>query len=124
MRVEDILVNRVLHADVEYCSRANALTALRDRLEGLVDAGDEAALPALEWLKVTVPAILRYRWLNLRVIRPTTSSWRDFTGRSDSDLSLEFPGDVTRNAELLRLCHRYGRWLAEHAEHHVVVSDD
>ncbi|MCG6963244.1 MAG: patatin-like phospholipase family protein [Acidobacteria bacterium] len=122
--VEDILANRVLQTDVECCSRANAMTALRDRLEGLVDAGDEAALTALEWLKVTVPAILRYRRLELRVIRPTTSSWRAFTGRTDADLSLEFPGDLTRNAELLRLCHRYGRWLAEHAEHHMVVSCD
>lgn len=124
LRAEEILANRVLQTDLESWSRANALVALKLRLESLVDAGDETAMAALEWLKVTVPAVLRYRRIDLRIIRPTFSSWREFTGRADADLSLEFPGELTRNAELVRLSHGYGRWLAERSEHHTIVSGD
>lgn len=123
-RAEEIAADRALRSDLESSSRANALAALRSRLEGLVDAGDESAQQTLEWLKVTVPAVQRYRQLELRVIRPTSESWRAFTERDDADLSLEFPGDLTRNAELLRLSHAYGRWLAEQSQHHTVISPD
>ncbi len=124
LRAEEMLADQVWHNELESLSRANATAALRRRLEGLSDAGDKTALQALEWLTVAVPAVLRYRRLDLCLIRPTAASWRAFTGRDDADLSLEFPADLTRNAELLRLTYSYGRWLAEHAEHHLIVSDD
>ncbi len=118
LRAEEILVNEIYRNDVEAFERANALAVLHRRLAALADAGDEEALRLAEWLKAALPGSARYRPLDLRIIAPTPESWRAFTGREDADVSLEFPSDLDRNGELLRLIHGYGRWLADHPELH------
>ena len=119
LRAEEILTNEIYRNDLELFLQANALSALRNELE---TTGDTAARKLLERLTATLPSLPRYRPLDLRIIRPTPESWRAFTGREEADLGVEFPGDLDRNAELLRRIHGYGRWLAEHPEFHTVVE--
>jgi len=115
LRAEDILVDEIYRNDLELFRRANLLATLRHDLERAGERGllDEMARHGLD--------IGRYRPLELRIVRPTAASWREFTGREDADLHGEFPAPLDRNAELLRLVLGYGRWLADHPEHHTLV---
>ncbi len=118
LRAEDVLVDEIYRNDIELFRRANLLAALRHDLEAADDATGRTALETLARHGVPVG---RYRPLDLRIVRPTEASWREFTGRDDADLLGEFPAPLDRNAELLRLVLGYGRWLAEHPEHHTTV---
>jgi len=119
LRAEEILTNEIYRNDLELFLQANALTALRQELTA---SGDDRSRALLDRLTSAIPSLGRFRSLTLRIIRPTPESWRAFTGRDGADLGVEFPGDLDRNAELLRLIHGYGRWLAEHPEFHELVT--
>jgi len=121
LRAEEILTNEIYRNDLELFLQANALAALREQL---TSSEDEASRALLDRLTAVIPHLGRYRPMDLRIIRPTPESWRAFTGREEADLGVEFPGDLDRNAELLRLIHGYGRWLAEHREFHTVVGSE
>lgn len=119
LRTEEILTNEIYRYDFELLLKANALAALREQL---TSSEDEASRTLLDRLTAVIPHLGRYRPMDLRIIRPTPESWRAFTGREEADLGVEFPGELDRNAELLRLIHGYGRWLAEHPEFHTLSA--
>ncbi|NOZ96092.1 MAG: patatin-like phospholipase family protein [Acidobacteria bacterium] len=121
LRAQEILTNDNYRNDLELFLQANALAALR---EELLSSGDEPSRTVLDRLTRAIPGFERHRPMDLRIIRPTPESWQAFTGRPDADLAVELPGDLDRNAGLLRLIHGYGRWLAEHPELHTVVGSE
>lgn len=120
LRAEEILTNEIFQNDLAMFIRANALAGLYAEL--VSDTADVKSHLLAKKLAAALPGSEAYRGMRLRIIQPTPESWRAFTGRKDADVSLEFPGDLDRNGELLQLVHGYGRWLAEHTEFHRIVS--
>lgn len=121
LRSEDILVNEIYRNDIELFRRANLLASIRARLAEETGAGADLAAELIQAMGRHGVAIDAYRPLDLRILRPTLESWRAFTGREDADLLGEYPETLERNGEVVRLILGYGRWLAEHAEHHLTV---
>ncbi len=119
LRAEEILTNEIFRNDLTMFVRANALANL---YAGLAADGNAEGRHLSQRLAAALPGSHAYRGINLRIIQPTPASWRAFTGRKDADVSLEFPGDLDRNGELLRLIHGYGRWLADRNEFHRIIS--
>ncbi len=123
LRAEEIAENEIYRNDLELFRRANALAALAHHLDAARTAGAAAPLARelLGLLEAHGVPVHRYRPLELRLIRPTLASWREFTGRDDADLLGEFPSALDRNGELVRLVLGYGRWLADRPQHHLTI---
>ncbi len=121
LRSEDILLNEIYRNDVELFRRANLLAAIRARLAAETGSGAALAGDVIQAMERHGIPIDSYRPLDLRILRPTLASWREFTGREDADLLGEYPETLDRNGEVVRLILGYGRWLAEHPEHHLTV---
>ncbi len=118
LRAGDILVNEIYRHDLELFRRANLLAATRAAFEDRETRAGRELLPAMQRHGIPIHDL---RPLDLRLLRPTLASWREFTGRDHADLLGEYPDPLDRNGEVARLILDYGRWLAGHPEHHLTV---
>jgi len=62
-------------------------------------------------------ASLMARGVEVRLLQPDSTGWREFTGRADADVALEFPTATTRNGSLFELTRDFGAWLVTAREH-------
>ncbi len=117
-RATDLAVDAIYRAELERFRMANHLAGFR---AGTGSANPSAIPPEIDAAVRDCFPAGRYRPLELRLIRPTAASWREFTGRDDADLTGEFPAPLDRNGELARLILDYGRWLADQPGHHLLI---
>jgi len=78
---------------------------------GLAEVAARADAARLAAATMADAARLAADGTHVRLVRPDSTSWREFTGRADAEVALEFPTATTRNGSLLELTREFGAWL-------------
>ncbi len=78
---------------------------------GLAEVAARADAARLAAAVVADAAELEQAGVTVRLLRPDSASWREFTGRADAEVALEFPTTTTRNGSLLDLTLEFGAWF-------------
>lgn len=79
---------------------------------GLAEVASRADAARLAAATVADAARLAASGVEVRLLRPDSACWREFTGRADAEVTLEFPSGAMRNGSLLELTQEFGAWLA------------